>query len=430
MPENSPLPAQAYNYDEQAKLMQSQLIQHINQTEGASLPDIASVDLHYIHRLKTRRLEQKQAQIKLHYAPQKVPVSGVTWKMDYDSRYVTRIPFHVLDATVEYWVGGQLKKRVDEKQNCYAYAVWLRGQNADAAYVCPNCGAPTRASELVKGCPYCGTRFLMQELFPKITHYYTQMAPSNLIKNVKPCIALGIVAALAIFTVSDIPLLQKDIAAQGPIMAVAHLFGFGLAAAAGAFLGYILFAFSTIGRVFYEAVLSIPKLMEYYRVKRTLPVFMRQFEPNFSLDYFICKLFAAINMIGYSDDLSDCAVFEGTLADGEKNRIGDLIDIRYGGGLKCNKYWVDNDYAYVDVTVAMDNIYCRNGGIQRKKEKFRLTLCKSIHAETDYGFSIHAVICRNCGGSFDATKEKHCPFCATAYSIRDYDWVVKKFSVK
>ena len=77
MPENAPMPAQEYNYDEQAKLMKNQLLQYINQTEGAGLPDIASVDLHYINSLKSRRLAQKQAQIKLRYAPQKVPVSGV-----------------------------------------------------------------------------------------------------------------------------------------------------------------------------------------------------------------------------------------------------------------------------------------------------------------------------------------------------------------
>lgn len=42
---------------------------------------------------------------------------------------------------------------------------------------------------------------------------------------------------------------------------------------------------------------------------------------------------------------------------------------------------------------------------------------KSAKARTDYGFSIHAIQCKACGGSFDATKEKHCPYCGNEYPI-------------
>ena len=44
--------------------------------------------------------------------------------------------------------------------------------------------------------------------------------------------------------------------------------------------------------------------------------------------------------------------------------------------------------------------------------------------------SIHKIECKNCGSSFDAAREKHCPFCKSEYDISDYDWVIKEFRKK
>lgn len=41
------------------------------------------------------------------------------------------------------------------------------------AYVCPNCGSISKLEVLQEtGCPYCGTRYLMKDLYPKVTNYY------------------------------------------------------------------------------------------------------------------------------------------------------------------------------------------------------------------------------------------------------------------
>ena len=167
-------------YDEHSIQMLSNFLSHINQTEGSSLPESAAVDLKYIHDLQQQRLKKKQAQIRMHYDMEARPITGVAWKMDNDTRYVTRIPFHIVNAKIDYLVNSRIQKQIKEKQNLYGYVIWLLGQNADMPYCCPNCGAPTMTSKLVEGCPYCGTRFLMQELFPKITNYYTLSSPSNL----------------------------------------------------------------------------------------------------------------------------------------------------------------------------------------------------------------------------------------------------------
>lgn len=92
-----------------------------------------------------------------------------------------------------------------------------------------------------------------------------------------------------------------------------------------------------------------------------------------------------------------------------------------------NRYYVKDDFVYLDVTMYMDDILCRNEKIFDKKEKFRMLLCKSVRAENDYGFTIHAVSCPTCGASFDASRIKHCPSCSNEYQLHYRDWVVMSF---
>ena len=62
------------------------------------------------------------------------------------------------------------------------------------------------------------------------------------------------------------------------------------------------------------------------------------------------------------------------------------------------------------------------------KEKFRVVVCKNIHAIANAGFSIKNVNCRSCGGSFDATREHNCPYCGNPYHLGNDDWVVIEFN--
>ena len=67
-------------------------------------------------------------------------------------------------------------KRINKKKmNANVWSVvinYLNGQNmGDEIYNCPNCGNPEKIKALTEGCPYCGTSFKMDELYPKVTAY-------------------------------------------------------------------------------------------------------------------------------------------------------------------------------------------------------------------------------------------------------------------
>ena len=90
-----------YNYDEQAKIMLDRFISQLNTPNEKADPDDASADLKYTRSLQRERLNKKGASISLDYTHNLDKMfKGIAWKMDVDTRYVTRIPFHNVDARV------------------------------------------------------------------------------------------------------------------------------------------------------------------------------------------------------------------------------------------------------------------------------------------------------------------------------------------
>ncbi|MBQ1601775.1 MAG: hypothetical protein II083_06135, partial [Ruminococcus sp.] len=161
------------DYDNNAQELLRQFIKQLNEGGMDKDPAIASQDLKYIRGLQRARLVRHGVKLQKTYGQAKKDIEGNAWKLDTDTGYVTRIPFKRLQATTEY-ISDRAKKIVNKTKTMYGYAVWLKGQkNPQKAYTCPNCGAVSTIHQLTEGCPYCGTRFLMRDLYPKITGYYT-----------------------------------------------------------------------------------------------------------------------------------------------------------------------------------------------------------------------------------------------------------------
>ena len=44
------------------------------------------------------------------------------------------------------------------------------------------------------------------------------------------------------------------------------------------------------------------------------------------------------------------------------------------------------------------------------------------------GFSITFVSCPDCGGSFDAVRQRICPYCGKEYHMENESWIIEKMS--
>ena len=92
--------------------------------------------------------------------------------------------------------------------------------------------------------------------------------------------------------------------------------------------------------------------------------------------------------------------------------------------MALKKFRVKGQVCCVDVNVYMDDIYEESGRIRTRRDVFRMSLQKDISTSINMHMSIRKIACKTCGNSFDATKQKKCPSCASAYDLSGEDWVV------
>ena len=108
--------------DELAKKMNHQFITQLNAApiDAENVPKLCAADLKYSRMLQGRRLKAKGVTVRAAYEPDEPLVSGVSWKLDSDARYITRLPFTYVNTKRDYSVSGSDKKSVDRKEILYS----------------------------------------------------------------------------------------------------------------------------------------------------------------------------------------------------------------------------------------------------------------------------------------------------------------------
>ena len=287
--------------------------------------------------------------------------------------------------------------------------------NEETVYVCPGCGAITTVSRLVNGCSYCGSYFLLSDLYPTITNYYFLSDFSLSPKESKSMIAKwcvsGAVLLLMLFVISFI---------SSPKSIVEMIFTIFMAAILGGFVGYMAMSLCLLAKIIFEAIRSvilIGKTGLSWRKNRQI----KEMIPGFSQSEFEGRIISAIKMIVFSDKSTDLTVYEGR--DVFKN-AENIVEMSYGGGIGIRKCFMDKQECHLRIRVPLDNLYYLAGKVKKKREYFDLEVHKVINGETKADFSVQKVKCKNCSHSFDGRYQKYCPYCGSEYRLSDDDWVI------
>jgi hypothetical protein len=189
----------------------------------------------------------------------------------------------------------------------------------------------------------------------------------------------------------------------------------------GVVLGYFIWSVATIAKIFYKAAESTPMLFHIAGSEKKFVSRMQQYSGEFSYEYFGNKAVSLLKMILFSKDATELPIYTGeALGD----RFLNIMDASYVGGMSLKEFKVEGDYCRVKVGIYMENMYKIGQSIRKKKEMLVVTLQKNIAKPIDYNFSIRNIQCPSCNYSFDATKQKHCPGCGTAYEVAAEDWLV------
>ncbi|MBQ9604331.1 MAG: hypothetical protein IJR45_02855, partial [Firmicutes bacterium] len=190
----------------------------------------------------------------------------------------------------------------------------------------------------------------------------------------------------------------------------------------GVIVGWFITSFIFMARLASFASQRIP-MAKYLGCQKEFEKFMKQFSPEFSYEFFAGKTVSLIKNLIYSDTPTELPFYNGPELD---PRFKNIVDVTSMGAVGITKTETVGDYVLISADVYLENTYFTNGKIYRKNEMFKTVMKKNVSAPVDMRFKITSIHCPSCGASFDATKNRICPYCSSAYKMEDMDWSIEE----
>ncbi len=392
-------------------------------------PKSANQDMKYYLDLQEKRLQEHNLKVQVSFEPEGEVYSAhevlstipVLNSIDHLSRFKQSTYFQSGNQTITYY---REDRQIYRKEKFLTlYQVILDPEPGDrhvggTTYVCPNCGAISTLETLqAQGCTYCGTRYVMKDLYPKVTNYYCldNSGISQETSRHHRSIILAVAALFGIFCTIYSQSSSDDFTVFTAILSLLFC------GAIGVFLTYFCISLFYLGKLLTQAGKSIKVLKGSAGSKRKITKELSQFDPSFSYEYFEGKALSLARLIMFHNDLPNCVQYQGT---DSSDAFADLIDIQYQGGLGVESIQRKHDRIEVNLRLYLINTIDTGKKIKEEEETVRIRMYHNVASPVDPTFSIRKVQCPCCGGSFDAREQKCCPFCNQEYDAGINDWVV------
>ena len=325
------------------------------------------------------------------------------------------------------------KKIFTQKRNIIMYASIMypragEEEIGDTARVCPNCGAATKIADLIgNGCPYCRTKYIIDDLFPKVTNYFTINHFDQPHKIKQKSKTYSLVGGIT-FAILGVLLGLVTMNASSPteiifsilrVLFLAVPIGFF-----GALLGYILYSISLLFGLFKNLGDSLSRI-DVLGSDKKLDQNLLQYDPSFSSHYFADRVSTLFHMVAFSDNPEKLAQYHGAPLN---HKYRDLVLSENRGGISVKSIRREGDQIIADLGLYVTNYYLVGDKIQRRDECVQIKLRHGTEFHVDENFSVLAVKCEHCGGSFRADYDKHCKWCHQECDFAKRDWIIESIN--
>lgn len=325
------------------------------------------------------------------------------------------------NKTVSYYRDG--KKIYSKNDVLTMYQIILDPEEGNkniggTTYVCPNCGAVSTLSELQDdGCRYCGTKFMMKDLYPKVTNYYCLDQGSSVDKQLdhhKRNVILCTLVLASVICLINFPKMEELNIVYGALT-------FAGAALLSAFISHLGLSLLALIKLLVTGAKTTPVIVGSAGSKNKLTDQLSKYDPSFSYEYFESKALSFTRMILFHDNIADCVQCTGS---DRSHKFHDIVDIEYRGGMGVKGIRRKGEYLEAELELYLTSTVDDGRKISSRPEKIRITMRHNTHFPVDPTFSISKVQCHSCGGSFDARKTKCCPYCGLQFDAGISDWVI------
>ncbi len=366
--------------------------------------------------LQEQRLKEKELKRTFEYK-----IDGKVYKVgDFAigqlmNAYNKRLNYSLGTKKITYEKNGKIIYKEKMELPLYQLVKWPDEDKGDwkkDTYVCDNCGNIETIEVLEEqGCPYCGTHFKVSEMYPKVTNFYMleTMPDKKLTFDRVWKLALGALVAALFLTLS--------LMINGTGTDRVYTFGGTFSAT---YIMCLLFGLCGSPIIFNIAE-SIPVSFGVIGAKGRITSGLKKYDESFSYAYFEGKALSLLRMIIFEKDATQSVQYRGGAL---KPVYADIVDMDYRGGLNVRKIAENGNYIEVTLKVYMKNTYFRKGKCRKKNDTMYIRMRHNTEFKVKPDFSIVKVMCHGCGGSFDATKHRNCPYCNQEYNAGRDDWEV------
>lgn len=295
---------------------------------------------------------------------------------------------------------------------------------AQAPCTCPACGAVSPAEVLSRdGCPYCGGRFTLGDLYPKVSNFYFVRDSGMTKEEMKPPMVRLVLIFGALWLVPTLPgnLMRCFTDGFHPWPLIGGLFS---AALFGVIFGYVAYSGYLLAVLFKEAAGSLQLLPGFLKSRKRLTEFFRDLDPDFSYEFFMGKMAGLSKRILLAEDPTALPDYEGGPLPAFSRNI---LDVSFRGAIGLGPCRREGNRVTLNVTVFAACLELEGSRVRRRKRTVSLEVCRELGNEMP--MALHLVQCSACGGSFDASRLKCCPYCDTPYDRSKSTWVANSIRI-
>lgn len=379
-------------------------------------PSSASIGMRYLLDRQEERLKAADLEREEEFIHVKDEIRGTLPRSG--NGFTSKIVYREARQNLTYRKNGKEIRKYSRPVNLYVSFLDREGSH-DEECTCPNCGHTMKVSEARDGCPYCGTHFEMDEVYPCAAYYYTVpgiVERGTLIENLKKEVWIaGIAAAVILMVMCMIAWKETPL----PFRILGAVLMSALYGGVFAFIWYMIRSLILLGKVFFEAGRSLP-MLKALNSRKKMTAFMEQNEPGFCYEAFEGKILSLLRSVAFEDDRESLCIWEG---DRDLSCLDQAVDMQYRGALYIRKHERDGDLLRVRGTAFLTDTYAGKS-ISEKDEQFEFTVEKEIDPDFNPGFTFLKVSCPSCNGSFDAMHQKCCPYCSREYEPKRKDWIL------
>ena len=376
-------------------------------------------DTHYYLKLQRERLEDKGLRMQNVVRPVKGKSFGTAAFSRKSAWYTTDMLYEEISRELRFLKGAQTLYQRQVEQVMYEIVVHTPNEKETdhLMITCPNCGAVSPVAQLVEGCRYCGTRFHMRDLFPRVVNTYFIRTTSIMKHTTNQRRIMGIL--MLVMLLVSMP--GAMISSEG-VIPIALFTAYLTALICGGVGGFMITSFMMIGSLFQRDGMKHLPLFRTLRSRSRIKGMMKRMDPNFSYEKFEGQMVALIRMAVFAKEPQNLTAYCGGKRD---DRFEDIIEMTYTNGMCLQKVRQNGNVLHLTLRTWWINYSEVNGKIIKTGDLIDATFAKNVTRRETPGFSITSVNCHSCGGSFDAVRQRNCPYCGTEYRMEEDYWVIE-----